>query len=87
MCVTKIQVKKYMLQPGPMQTVEVKDLLHLEKWNSQKWNKTKVIDWTARTFMPSGNVQQEKLSKEFPEHRENNEMDNIKQRKANMVAR
>lgn len=31
MCVTKIQVKKYMLQPDPMQTVEVKDLLHLEK--------------------------------------------------------
>ena len=33
MCVTKIQVKKYMLQPDPMQIVEVKDLLHLEKWN------------------------------------------------------
>lgn len=86
MCVAKIQVKKYfkkkcMLQPDAMNTVEVKAFLHLEKWNSKKWNKTKVIDRTAKTFIHSGNVQQEKVSREVPEHRENNGLDIIKHRK------
>ena len=85
MCVAKIQTKKYfiqkyMLQPDPMQTVEVKAFLHLEKWNSKKRNKTKEIDRTAKTFIHSGNVQQEKVSREVPEHKENNGLDIVKQR-------
>lgn len=61
MVLAKTQVQRYVITYRPQTDIKM-------------WSETKVTDWTAKIFMPSGNVQQQKVSKEVPEHGENNRM-------------
>ena len=80
MVLSKTQVQRYVVA-RPQTDSESKRSPYLEKWSE-----TKVIDRTAKIFLPSESVQQQKVP-EVPEHGENNRMAKTRKRKLNMVTK